>query len=418
MRRRNGLPKFLGMAKSPNPKVKRPTRSLGVVGAVSIAGDNGGAGGPPMSATRQVSVKQTAAPAAPAAAAAPRGRRRLPAAVEAIAGDPVAPAPAAAGHRPPLKLLARLRHAFRVRHYSIRTEQSYVDWVRRFILFHGKRHPADLGRSRCRHSSTHLAVDRSWLRRRRTRPVGAVVPVPRGTRSSAAVARRHRRRQAIAPPAGGADAVGGARPAGPLSGTMGLVGALLYGTGMRLLEALAPAHQGRGVRAPGAHRPRRQGRQGSRHRVAGEPGVAAAHAHRPRATAAPARPCRRPAATCGCPTRWRSNTATPRASGAGSGCSPRHPLASIRARRAERRHHLNETRCRRPCRSRRVAPASSSLVRRTRCATRSQRTCCKPVTTSARCRSLLGHSDVKTTMIYTHVLNRGGRGVRSPLDTI
>src|SRR5207302_4968573 len=42
-------------------------------------------------------------------------------------------------------LLDQLRHALRVRHYSRRTEECYVDWVRRFILFHGKRLPMDLG---------------------------------------------------------------------------------------------------------------------------------------------------------------------------------------------------------------------------------------------------------------------------------
>ena len=45
----------------------------------------------------------------------------------------------------PPRLLARVRDKIRLRHYSIRTEQAYVDWIRRFILFHGKRHPAALG---------------------------------------------------------------------------------------------------------------------------------------------------------------------------------------------------------------------------------------------------------------------------------
>ena len=43
------------------------------------------------------------------------------------------------------RLLDRLRAEIRVRHYSIRTESAYVDWARRFILFHGKRHPKDMG---------------------------------------------------------------------------------------------------------------------------------------------------------------------------------------------------------------------------------------------------------------------------------
>lgn len=47
-----------------------------------------------------------------------------------------------------------------MRHYSIRTEDTYVDWVRRFILFHGKRHPAEMGASEVASFLTHLAVDR------------------------------------------------------------------------------------------------------------------------------------------------------------------------------------------------------------------------------------------------------------------
>jgi len=43
------------------------------------------------------------------------------------------------------RLLDQVREAIRVRHYSYRTEQSYVGWIRRFILFHGKRHPAQIG---------------------------------------------------------------------------------------------------------------------------------------------------------------------------------------------------------------------------------------------------------------------------------
>ena len=42
-------------------------------------------------------------------------------------------------------LLDRMRHAMRVRHYSLATERAYLSWVRRFILFHGKRHPAEMG---------------------------------------------------------------------------------------------------------------------------------------------------------------------------------------------------------------------------------------------------------------------------------
>ena len=52
----------------------------------------------------------------------------------------------------------RLRQEIRVRHYSMRTEQAYTDWVRRFIVFHGKRYPSELGAAEVASFLTHLAV--------------------------------------------------------------------------------------------------------------------------------------------------------------------------------------------------------------------------------------------------------------------
>ncbi len=62
------------------------------------------------------------------------------------------------GDHPP-KLLTQLRERLRFLHYSIRTEQQYVQWVRRFILFHGKRHPAEIGGAEVEAFLTHLAVE-------------------------------------------------------------------------------------------------------------------------------------------------------------------------------------------------------------------------------------------------------------------
>jgi hypothetical protein len=58
------------------------------------------------------------------------------------------------------RLLEHLREAIRYKHYSYRTEQAYVHWVRRFILFCGKRHPAMLGEAEVTRFLNHLAVDR------------------------------------------------------------------------------------------------------------------------------------------------------------------------------------------------------------------------------------------------------------------
>jgi hypothetical protein len=60
----------------------------------------------------------------------------------------------------PPKLLDRVRGAARVRHYSLRTEEAYLDWVRRFILFWTKQHPRDLGAVEVAAFLSHLALDR------------------------------------------------------------------------------------------------------------------------------------------------------------------------------------------------------------------------------------------------------------------
>lgn len=60
----------------------------------------------------------------------------------------------------PLKLLDQIREAIRLRHYSIRTEDAYVDWARRFILFHGKRYPRELGAAEVERFLTHPAAER------------------------------------------------------------------------------------------------------------------------------------------------------------------------------------------------------------------------------------------------------------------
>jgi site-specific recombinase XerD len=64
-------------------------------------------------------------------------------------------------HTPPAKpsLLDRVRQHIRLRHYSIRTEEAYVQTVRRFILFHGKRHPAEMGAAEIRQYLSHLATE-------------------------------------------------------------------------------------------------------------------------------------------------------------------------------------------------------------------------------------------------------------------
>ena len=57
------------------------------------------------------------------------------------------------------KLLDLVRDKIRLKHYSIRTEQTYVDWIKRFVLFNNKRHPAEMGAAEVEAFLTHLAVE-------------------------------------------------------------------------------------------------------------------------------------------------------------------------------------------------------------------------------------------------------------------
>ena len=59
------------------------------------------------------------------------------------------------------KLLDQVRDHLRLKHYSYRTEETYVSWIKRFILFHGKRHPRDMGATEIEAFVTHLAVERN-----------------------------------------------------------------------------------------------------------------------------------------------------------------------------------------------------------------------------------------------------------------
>jgi len=58
------------------------------------------------------------------------------------------------------RLLDQVRAEIRLRHYSLRTEETYLDWIRRFIFFHGKRHPADMGLAEVAGFLPHLALER------------------------------------------------------------------------------------------------------------------------------------------------------------------------------------------------------------------------------------------------------------------
>jgi hypothetical protein len=140
---------------------------------------------------------------------------------------------------PPVRLLDRLREAIRLRHYSYRTEQAYVDWSRRFILFHGKRHPMELGAREVTHFLSHLANERhvSASTQAQARSAllflyGQVLGVQLPWLDEVATARTPRKLPVVLTLGEVRQLLQGT------SGVHGLVATLLYGTGMRLMEGL------------------------------------------------------------------------------------------------------------------------------------------------------------------------------------
>jgi integrase len=136
------------------------------------------------------------------------------------------------------KLLDRACDLIRVKHYSIRTEQTYLQWMKDLILFHNKRHPAKMGAPEVETYLTHLAVDRNVRCPQHTECGNAGYPLPlqRGPRYSSDRHQRPARKegqtltcsahQSQSPSCTGTDC------------RSHLLAKLLYGTGMRLLECL------------------------------------------------------------------------------------------------------------------------------------------------------------------------------------
>lgn len=138
----------------------------------------------------------------------------------------------------PKKLLDQVRDAIQLRHYSYRTEETYVQWIRRYILFHNKRHPIEMGKPEIEAFLTHLAVQRQ---------------VAASTQNQALSALLFLYREVLDREVAGVDAIRAKRPQyvptvltkpeaiaviGHCDGVHQLIVKLLYGSGMCLIEGL------------------------------------------------------------------------------------------------------------------------------------------------------------------------------------
>ncbi len=318
----------------------------------------------------------------------------------------------------PLKLLARLREAIRVRHYSRRTEEAYVWWVRRYVRFCGVRHPRELGPTDVTRFLSSLAIDRHVSASTQNQALSALVflyaevlELPVGWLEALVRAKRPARVPVVLTK----EEVRQVLERVP--GVSWVVAALLYGTGMRLLEALQLRVKDVDF---AANEITIRGGKGDRDRVTMLPerlkGPLLHHLAEVR---------RQHELDCA---EGAGSVELPGALGAKYPAVGREwgwqwvfPASRVyedRATGQRRRHHLHETVVQRAFRE---AVRATGMAKRASCHTLRHSFATHLLDARYDIRTvqeLLGHRDVKTTMIYTHVLRRGGYGVRSPADTL
>lgn len=329
--------------------------------------------------------------------------------------DPSLPGPAVSGSP---RLLDQVRAACRLRHYSLRTEDAYVDWARRFILFHGKRHPREMGAAEINAFLTHLAVAGHVSASTQNQAFSAllflyqkVLDVEPGQIAGVVRANRPRRLPVVLTREEVAAILD------RMDGVPRLVALLLYGGGLRILDALRLrvhdvefsrqeilVRDGKGnkdrvtVLPRAAVGPLREHLRGvaEQHRRDLEEGFG--RVYLPEALAR-----KYPSAD----REWGWQYVFPAA------------RRSVDPRDGQvKRHHLAETviqkAVKEAARRAGVVKAATPHTLRHSFATH----LLEDGYDIRTVQELLGHEDVSTTMIYTHVLNRGGKGVLSPADRL
>ncbi len=290
---------------------------------------------------------------------------------------------------PKPKLLDRVRQALRARHYSRRTEKAYVHWIKRYIFFHGKRHPAEMGAPEVTAFLTALAVRDRVAASTQNQALNALPTVL--TRAEVRTV------------------------LGRLAGVPRLMALLLYGAGLRLLECCRLRLKD--VDLTANQITIRDGK-GGKDRMTMVPGVVKADLakHLDRVRALHQRDLRRGAGWVELP--WALGRKYPNAGHewAWQWVFPAARFYVDPATGQRRRHHLHESVIQRAVRE---AVLKAGIAKKATCHTFRHSFATHLLEDGHDIRTveeLLGHRDVSTTMIYTHVLNRGPAAVRSPAD--
>lgn len=316
------------------------------------------------------------------------------------------------------KLLDQVRNIIRTKHYSIRTEEAYVNWAKNFILFHNKRHPKEMGKKEINQFLTHLAVKRNVAASTQNQALSAILFLYRevikkeiGWLGDITRAKKPRKLPVVF----SREEVNMILT--ELEGRKWLMASLLYGAGLRLMECLRLRVQDVDFHY---HQILVRDAKGHKDRVTILPESIEAplQRHLEKTRAQHKRDLKDGFGTVYLP--FALSEKYPRAER--EWCwqyvfpadkRSRDPRSGI-----ERRHHLSE---------RVLQEVIKTTIRKTGInKPGSPHTLRHSFATHLlengydirTVQELLGHKDVRTTMIYTHVLNRGGKSVRSPLDGV
>lgn len=324
----------------------------------------------------------------------------------------------AAGSNPSPRLLDRVREAIRKRHFSRSTEKAYTGWARRYILYHQKKHPADMGVDEVAAFLSHLAVECRVSARTQNQALhallflyGPVLGIDLPRVRGIAPARTARRLPVVL----SRDEV--AAVLGQMHGVPGLMATMLYGSGMRLMECCRLRVKDIDLAASTIHV--RAGK-GDKDRVVLLPAVVREGLERQlrQVRLLFDRDCERGLGWVELPNALARKYPNAGRTLAWQWVFPASRVYTDETTGQLRRHHLHESVLQRA-----VADAvrGAGITKPASCHTLRHSFATHLLADGYDIRTvqaLLGHKDVATTMIYTHVLDRGPSAVRSPADRL